>query len=116
MDNSIDIFRQYRNLKANNLIIRAGINTQSYYNARSGSKNISFDIINKLDTALNLNGFLHVAHLFDRLHHLGIKIPIDDFSIPDRYNDLGRLLLQKHPIFNDNTLNIIEYSEKNKNN
>lgn len=115
MDNSIDIFRQYRNLKANNLIIRAGINTQSYYNAKSGSKNISFDIINKLDTALNLNGFLHVAHLFDRLYHLGIKIPINNFSIPDRYNDFGRILLQQHPVFQNNTLNIIEYPTKNKN-
>jgi hypothetical protein len=97
--NSIDIFRQYRNLQVTQLINSANINKQSYYNAASGEKNISSTILGKLDSALKLNGFLHIAHLFDRLHRQKVSIPIQNFSIPDRYSDLGKILLAQHPIF-----------------
>lgn len=99
MNNSIDIFRQYRNLQVNKLIALAEINKQSYYNVTSGDKNISSAILSKLDSALRLNGFLHIAHLFDRLHRQKVSIPIENFSIPDRYSDLGKILLDQHPIF-----------------
>jgi hypothetical protein len=101
---SLEIFRHLRKKSVNNLIKEADLNKQTYYNFISGNSNISHQVIQKFDQALDLDGFLHLSYLFDRLHSTGIRLDPDQCHFPskDKYQVFIHLMLNYHPIFSQN--------------
>jgi DNA-binding XRE family transcriptional regulator len=97
---SIEIFRSYRHLSVQQLAKEADINKQTYYNFLSGQNNISHSVVVNLDSALRLNGFLHITHIFDRLYRMGVRLQPDRIYFPGEYNEQFKdLMLKQHPIF-----------------
>ena len=97
---SLEIFRSFRSLSVRQLAKKADINIQTYYNFLSGENNISHSVVNSLDRALDLNGFLHIAHIFDRLYRLNVRLQPDKIYFPSKYSDqFKELMLNKHSLF-----------------
>ncbi len=94
---SIEILRTNKNMRVIELIERAQISKQSYYNFFSGLRPISESTIQRLADVLDCP-YLQSLHLLDRLYTNGIKISGIIFPdyIPEK---IRRQLLKEHPVF-----------------
>lgn len=108
---SIELLRINQNLHVAELVRRAGISKQTYYNLLSGLKPASQNTLDRLAQVLECP-YLPSLHLLDRLYTNGVKIDGIKFPefIPD---DLRKQLLREHPVFlNESKYNRLKHTRQ----
>jgi len=98
---SIDLIREDKGLSVSQLLEKAQISKQSYYNATGARLNVTGAVLNKIAAALDVPS-LHILHMIDRLYNAGI--PIIDLTLPNSVpGSIRELIYKKHPIFSNGT-------------